>query len=157
MTIKIITTSQAPDAKPVGVSKFVDTTWTTLIEVPRYEIPEETFGGGTIIVPGVAEIITPLIITNTTPSSLTVDIRIYRELKSDGTIDRTNYLIATQLPVPGYDILPLPLNGQFIASGDRLEISSNSSSGIVVTISYTVGQAEQDDVDGIVEERVVTP
>lgn len=150
MTIKIITTSQAPDAKPVGVSKFVGTEWTTLIEVPRYEIPEETFGGGTIIVPGVAEIITPLIITNTTSTSLTVDIRIYR------LIDDTNYLIATQLPIPGFDILPLPLNGQFIASGDRLEISSNAASGIVVTISYTVGQAEQDDVDGTTQERVVT-
>lgn len=151
MTIKIITTSQAPDAKPVGVSKFVNTEWTTLIEVPRYEIPEETFGGGTIIVPGVAEIITPLIITNTTPISLTVDVRIHRQL------DGLDYLIATQLPVPGYDILPLPLNGQFIASGDRLEITSNASSGIVVTISFTVGQAEQDDVDGTTEERVVTP
>ena len=151
MTIKIITTSQAPDAKPVGVSKFINTEWTILIEVPRYEIPEETFGGGTIIVPGVAEIITPLILTNTTSASLTVDIRIHRQL------DGIDYLIATQLPVPGYDILPLPLNGQFIASGDRLEISSNSSSGIVATISFTVGQAEQDDIDGIIEERVVTP
>ena len=149
MTIRIITTSQAPDAKPIGVSKFVTDTWTTLIEVPKYEIPEETFGGGTIIVPGVAEIITPLIITNTTSASLTVDIRIYRN------IDGLDYLLATQLPVPGYDILPLPLNGQFIASGDRLEITSNATSGIIVTISYTVGQAEQDDVDGIIEERLV--
>lgn len=146
MTIRIIKTSQAPDAKPVGVSKFIsDAGWTTLIEVPKYEIPEEIFGGGTIIVPGVAEIITPLIISNITPTSLTVDIRIYR------IDDLTNYTLATQLPVPGYDILPLPLNGQFIASGDRLEIISNSPAGIVATISYTVGQAEQDDVDGAVE------
>ncbi len=146
MTITTLITSQAPDAKPIGISKSISSAgWTTLIEVPQYEIPEETFGGGTIVVPGVAEIISPLLITNTTASTITVDVRIYRNS------DTTNYLIATQLPIPAYDILPLPLNGQFIASGDKLEITSSTVSGIVVTISYTVGQAEQDDVDGAVE------
>ena len=146
MTITRLITSQAPDAKPIGVTKSIsDASWTTLIEVPEYEIPEETFGGGTITVPGVAEIISPLLITNTTASSATVDIRIYRY------IDTTNYLIASELPIPAYDILPMPLNGQFIASGDKLEVISSIASGINVTISYTVGQAEQDDVDGTVE------
>jgi hypothetical protein len=146
MTITKLITSQAPDAKPIGISKSISNAgWTTLIEVPEYEIPEETFGGGTIIVPGVAEIISPLLITNTTSSSATVDIRIYRNS------DTTNYIIASQLPIPAYDILPMPLNGQFIASGDKLEITSSTVSGINVTISYTVGQAEQDDVDGTVE------
>ena len=146
MTITKLITSQAPDAKPVGVSKSITNAgWTTLIEVPEYEIPEETFGGGTITVPGVAEIISPLLITNVSASSIDVDIRIYRNS------DTTNYLIATQLPIPAFDILPLPLNGQFIATGDKLEITSSAASGINVTISYTVGQAEQDDVDGIVE------
>jgi hypothetical protein len=146
MTITKLITSQAPDAKPIGVTKSISNAgWTTLIEVPEYEIPEETFGGGTITVPGVAEIISPLLITNTTASSATVDIRIYRY------IDTTNYLIASELPIPAYDILPMPLNGQFIASGDRLEVTSSTASGINVTISYTVGQAEQDDVDGTVE------
>jgi hypothetical protein len=146
MTTTKLITSQAPDAKPVGISKSIsNASWTTLIEVPEYEIPEETFGGGTITVPGVAEIISPLLITNTTSSSATVDIRIYRNS------DTTNYIIASQLPIPAYDILPMPLNGQFIATGDKLEITSSTASGINVTISYTVGQAEQDDVDGIVE------
>ena len=145
MTISTLITSQAPDAKPIGVSKSISTDWTVLISAPNYEIPEETFGGGTILVPGVAEIISPLLISNISAVGLTVDIRMYRQ------IDSTNYLIATQLPIPEYDILPLPLNGQFIASGDRLEIMSSAPTGINVTISYTVGQAEQDDVDGIVE------
>jgi hypothetical protein len=146
MTITKLITSQAPDAKPIGISKSISNAgYTILIEVPEYEIPEESFGGGTIIVPGVAEIISPLLITNTTPSSATVDIRIYRY------VDSTNYLIASELPIPAYDILPMPLNGQFIASGDRLEITSSTASGINVTISFTVGQAEQDDVDGIAE------
>ena len=152
MTIETIITSQAPDARPIGVSKSITNLgWTILIDAPNYQIPEETFGGGTIIVPGVAEIISPLLISNITASNITVDIRIYREFDSNGNPDGTNYLIAAQLPIPSFDILPLPLNGQFIATGDRLEIISNAASGINVTISYTVGQAEQDDVDGIVE------
>jgi len=152
MTIETLITSQAPDAKPIGVSKSITNAgWTILINVPNYQIPEETFGGGTIIVPGVAEIISPLLISNISAASITVDIRIYRELDSNGDPDGTNYLLASQLPIPAFDILPLPLNGQFIASGDRLEIISDAASGINVTISYTVGQAEQDDVDGIVE------
>jgi hypothetical protein len=152
MTIETKITSQAPDARPIGVSKSITNLgWTVLINAPNYQIPEETFGGGTIIVPGVAEIISPLLISNISAASITVDIRIYRELDSDGEVDGTNYLIASQLPIPAFDILPLPLNGQFIATGDRLEIISDAASGINVTISYTVGQAEQDDVDGIVE------
>lgn len=152
MTISTLITSQAPDAKPIGVSKSISNIgWTVLISAPNYEIPEETFGGGTILVPGVAEIISPLLISNISAVSLTVDIRIYRELDSNGDPDGTSYLIAAQLPIPEYDILPLPLNGQFIASGDRLEIISSAPTGINVTISYTVGQAEQDDVDGVVE------
>jgi hypothetical protein len=146
MTITRLITSQAPDAKPIGVTKSISNAgWTILIEAPEYEIPEETFGGGTIVVPGVAEIISPLLISNISAGSITVDIRIYRQLNA------TNYVIAAQLPIPAYDILPIPLNGQFIATGDRLEITSDAASGINVTISYTVGQAEQDDVDGQVE------
>jgi len=59
--IIIIQTEQAPDAKPVGVSKTLDINWQKLIEVPAYEVPEQTFGGTTIIAPGVAEIISPLL------------------------------------------------------------------------------------------------
>jgi hypothetical protein len=146
MTIITLITSQAPDAKPIGVSKSVQSaTWAVLIETPNYEIPEETFGGGTIIVPGVSEIISPLLISNISPQSVTVDIRMFREAAN------TYFLVATNLRVPAFDILPLPLNGQFIASGDRLEIKSSVDDAVNVTISYTVGQAEQDDVDGLVE------
>lgn len=146
MTIITLITSQAPDAKPIGVSKSVSSaTWAVLIETPNYQIPEETFGGGTIVVPGVSEIISPLLISNISPQSVTVDIRMFREAAN------TYFLVAANLRVPAFDILPLPLNGQFIASGDRLEIKSSVNDAVNVTISYTVGQAEQDDVDGLVE------
>lgn len=139
-------TSQAPDAKPVGLSAILTTSWASLIEVPNYEIPEETFGGGTKIVPGVAEIISPLLICNTSVSTVTISVRIYRVSTA------LTYALVNALPIPANDIVAIPLNGQFIATGDILEATASSNSALNVTISYTVGQAEQDDVDGIVEQ-----
>lgn len=140
MAITTITTSQAPDAKPIGISKTLTTEWQTIIEVPSYEVPEESFGGGTNIVPGVAEIISPLIVCNKTNLTRTFSIRIFRNEAN------TNFFIASQIPVPAYDSLFFPLNGQFIYTGDKLEINSNTDGEIDITLSYTVGQAEQDDV-----------
>lgn len=140
MAITIITTSQAPDAKPIGVSKTLTTEWQTIMEVPSYEVPEESFGGGTKIVPGVAEIISPLIVCNKSNGTKSFSIRVFRNEAN------TNFSIASQIPVPAYDSLFFPLNGQFIFTGDKLEITANTNSDIDITLSYTVGQAEQDDV-----------
>lgn len=138
--ITIITTSQAPDAKPVATSVTLTTDWQPIIEVPSYEVPEESFGGGTTVVPGVGEILSPLIVTNTTTTSSTVSIRVYRF-----NVDAT-FILANQLPIAPNDVLPIPLNGQFIQTGDRLEVLAGDNNAIDITISYTLGQAEQDDV-----------
>ena len=55
-------------------------------------------------------------------------------------------VIANEIPVPAYDALPLPLNGQFIYTGDTVDVKSSDNNAINITVSYTVGQAEQDDV-----------
>lgn len=137
-----VITSQAPDAKPVGKSMELTTSWTSLIEVPDYEIPDESFGGLTIIVPGVAEIISPLLVCNKSASTAKISVRIFR------IEDSTLFTVANAMPVPSNDILPIPLNGQFIYTGDLLEVKSDTNSALDVTISYTLGQAEQDDVPG---------
>lgn len=136
----IIQTSQAPDAKPVGVSREVTTDWDVIVEAPRYEVPQQTFGGGTNIVPGVAEIISPLLVTNVGISTASISVRIFREDSN------THFVIANELPIPTNDILPIPLNGQFIYTGDTLEVLASANNVLNVTISYTVGQAEEDDV-----------
>jgi hypothetical protein len=138
--IIIIKTEQAPDAKPVGVSITLDVNWQTLIEVPAYEVPEQTFGGTTIIAPGVAEIISPLLACNKTPTPAKISLRIYRYESN------THFLIANDLPIDVNDIISVPLNGQFIYTGDTLEAKTNIDDAIDITLSYTVGQAEQDDV-----------
>ncbi len=138
--ITIIKTDQAPDAKPVGVNKTLDMNWQKLVEVPAYEVPEQTFGGTTIIVPGVAEIISPLLVCNKALVPVTVSLRIYRSEAN------TAFLVANEIPVDTNDVIIIPLNGQFIYTGDTLEAKSSDDDALDVTLSYTVGQAEQDDV-----------
>lgn len=140
MTIQIIQTSQAPDAKPIGLSTTITTDWTSIIEVPSYEVPQQSFGGGTDIVPGVGEIISPMLVSNKTTSTATISIRIYR-LSSD-----TYFNLVNELPIPTYDILPIPLNGQFVYSGDIIEVRGSANDSLDITMSYTIGQAEEDDV-----------
>lgn len=136
----IIQTSQAPDAKPVGLSRSATTDWEIIITAPKYEVPQQTFGGGTDIVPGVAEVITPLLASNYSSNTATISVRVFREEAN------TYFSIANEIPVPANDMLPIPLNGQFIYSGDTLEVQASANSVIDITISYTVGQAEEDDV-----------
>jgi hypothetical protein len=140
MSITIIETSQAPDAKPIGITKQLTTSWQTLVEVPSYEVPLESFGGGTIVVPGVAEMISPLLVTNLSPNLAKLSLRIYR------ASDDTYYTLANELLVPQNDILVVPINGQFIYTGDLLEATATLDSTLNATMSYTVGQAEEDDV-----------
>ena len=140
MPITTITTSQAPDAKPVAVNKVVSTNWQVLIEVPQYEVPELVFGGSTSVEPGVGEVISPLILCNTTANTVNVDVRTHRE-----DINAEFYILRN-LPVPGYQTTAIPLNGQFLKSGDTLEIIADTDLAVHSTLSFTLGQSEEDDV-----------
>ncbi len=140
MTYQIIPTSQAPDAKPIGLSRTLTTDWVSIVEVPSFEVPQQSFGGGVDVVPGVAEIISPMLVSNKTETTATISIRIYREETE------TYFIIVNQLPIPTFDIVPIPLNGQFIYSGDIIEVQGSANDSIDITMSYTIGQAEEDDV-----------
>jgi hypothetical protein len=140
MAITTIVTSQSPDAKPVAKSFTLTTNWQTMIEVPNYEVPELVFGGSTTVEPGVGEVISPLMICNFTANTVAVDVRTYRYVEND------TFFIVRNLQVPGFDTIPLPLNGQFFKSGDLLEIKADTNLSVDVTLSFTLGQAEEDDV-----------
>lgn len=140
MPITTIQTSQAPDAKPVAVNKVVSTNWQVLADVPNYEVPELVFGGSTTVEPGVGEIISPLILCNTTNSTVLIDVRMHREDVN------AEFYVLRQLPVPGYQTIPIPLNGQFLKSGDTLEILADTDLAVHATLSFTLGQSEEDDV-----------
>ena len=140
MAIYTIATTQAPDAKPVAKSFTLTTNWQTMIEVPNYEVPELVFGGSTTVEPGVGEVISPLILCNITANTVAADVRVHRE-----DINSEFYLIRN-LQIPGYDTIQLPLNGQFFKSGDLLELKCDTNLAVHATLSFTLGQSEEDDV-----------
>jgi len=140
MAITTIVTSQAPDAKPVAKSFTLTTNWLAMIEVPNYEVPELVFGGSTTTEPGVGEVISPLILCNITSNTVLVDVEVHRE-----DINAEFYLVRN-LQIPGYDTIPLPLNGQFFKSGDLLNLKADTNLAVHATLSFTLGQAEEDDV-----------
>ena len=140
MAITTISTSQAPDAKPVAKSFTLTTNWQTMIEVPNYEVPELVFGGSNVIEPGVGEVISPLMLCNFTANTVAVDVRTYRYEVTD------TFWIVRNLQIPAYDTIPLPLNGQFFKSGDLLEIKCDTNLACDATLSFTLGQSEEDDV-----------
>lgn len=133
-----ISTQQAPSAKPINVVEFITATYQDLITVDQYQVPIVGFGGETEIQPGVAEITSPLVLSNVSTSTADVTVRI----ESDGVA----YPIANEIPIEPNDIVYIPLNGQFLlsATDDKLQAVANVSGAVTAFISYTQGEAEQD-------------
>ena len=113
---------------------------------PQYEVPELVFGGSTTIEPGVGEIISPLVLCNTTANTVTIDVRTHREFDEDDAFLNQEFYILRNMPVPCYQTTAIPLNGQFLKTGDTLEILSNTDLAVHATLSFTLGQSEENDV-----------
>lgn len=141
-----VKTTQSPDAKPIAVSRNLTTNFTSLINVPKFQVPELIFGGTFVDAPGIAEVISPLLISNKTANTIYVDIQVYRyyDYSTDpATPINDVFSIGKNIPIAGFDTLPFPLNGQFFYNGDVLEAKIDVDYAADATISYTVGQAEE--------------
>lgn len=224
MAIRRIVTEQAPSAKPVAVSLEVTDSWQMIIDAPEYDVPVVGFGTARRIAPGVAEVSSPLLATNTSLTTTLLSVRVFRALRplittqteadfpgffggegySNGeTVEMTNgaqitinavdplgtvtaftvdtagelivedeelqeissvlgqgfaftptttnlveqaFNFVTNFPVEPRDTAIIPLNGQFLLTGDRLEVIADTSGSLQATISYTEGQSEEDDL-----------
>ena len=227
MTVRRIVTEQAPSAKPIGVAVRVTTDWQTVIDVPEYDVPVIGFGTARRIAPGVAEISSPMLVSNRQTSSARISVRLIRGLRSlvnsqtqasyaifsggeghassdsitlingatvsvdavdaegtvteftitsvgsevlvgdtltqaftDGlgvdfsiTIGEVNqnlsaatFTLVNELPVEPFDTFVIPFNGQFFSTGDLLQVQADSNNFLDALISYTEGQAEEDDL-----------
>lgn len=226
MAIRRIRTEQAPSAKPVAVSLNLTTDWQMIIDAPEYDVPVVGFGTARRIAPGVAEISSPLMVTNLTGTSASVSCRVFRALRpmitgqteadfpgfqggqgygagatltlsnsaevlvdavdpigtvteftvvnpgslifegdvldevlsdtglgqgfsitaADNNLVEQAFNFATNFPVEPRDTAVIPLNGQFLLTGDRLEVISDTNDALQATISYTEGQSEEDDL-----------
>jgi len=56
------------------------------------------------------------------------------------------FLLTNEYPVELRDTMIIPLNGQFLLTGDRLQIKASAIDELIATISYTEGQSEEDDI-----------
>lgn len=57
-----------------------------------------------------------------------------------------HYYLSKEIPIRTQDTLVFPMNGQFLNTGDRLQIRAGDNDVLHATVSYTQGQAEEDDV-----------
>lgn len=224
MTIRRITTEQAPSAKPVSKSVAITTSWQLVADAPEYDVPVVGFGTERRIAPGVAEISSPLLVSNVGASSATVSVRLVRyaqpliadqtetdfgtftggtsyaendvvtlsndsqvlitgvtggvvtefdftsvgsdvpagtqltQINNTGSgtgftvdVEAANlvpqiFLFASEYPVEPQDTVIIPLNGQFLLTGDRLEVQGSAADTLNATISFTEGQSEEDDI-----------
>jgi len=142
----LIVTSQAPVAKQIGVTLALTTTEAIMAEAPGYTVPLLGFNAGTRTARGVVEFSSPLLVSNITTVSRTFTARIIR-ITPAGT-----FVIANAVTVEPNDTLIYPLNGHFLLretteiAGDYLDIKASANASLVATLSYTEGQAEEDDV-----------
>lgn len=120
-----ITTEQAPSAKPVRVSKALTTDWTTFIDVPDYDVPVVGFGISRRIAPGVAEISSPILISNYTTSDSTVDIKVI-EASRPLVQGQTEADFAVWTPGENY------ADGEFItlSNGGNVQVTGNVGGAI---------------------------
>jgi hypothetical protein len=56
------------------------------------------------------------------------------------------FTLANDYPVELRDTMIIPLNGQFLLTGDRLQIKASANDQLIATISFTEGQSEEDDI-----------
>ena len=138
--MRTITTNQAPSAKPDAISKAVPVDWIEVADGPSYDVEKVGFSSERRIAPGVAEISSPLLITNISGETARIDARIERE---NGDVSE----IAVGFPVPVADALMLPVQGQFLLAGDTLKIRADVEGALFATMSFTEGQAEEDGID----------
>jgi hypothetical protein len=80
-------------------------------------------------------------ITSGTGEDFTLTARENNYDTTDGIFTLTN-----EYPVEFKDTMIIPLNGQFLLTGDRLQIKAPANDQLVATISFTEGQAEEDDI-----------
>ena len=142
----LISTSQAPVAKQIGVTLALTTAEAIMAEAPAYTVPLLGFNAGTRTARGVVEFSSPLLVTNITTVSATFTARIIR-ITPAGT-----FVVANAITVEPNDTLIFPLNGNFLLretneiAGDYLDIKASANASLVATLSFTEGQAEEDDV-----------
>lgn len=135
---RTIIAEQAPSAKPVGISIIATDNWISIIDAPQYDIPKVGFGSDREVAPGVVEIASSVLLVNVTDDeNISAAVKIVRE-NGDETF------IMPNIKVPTSDTIAAPAQGQFLLTGDELQIKASQNNAIHATLSVTEGQAEEE-------------
>lgn len=134
----IISTNQAPAAKPVPNSMVLKDYHRILLEAPEYNVPVSGYGNRTRLAPALLEVSSPLIACCTTDTPANIDVVIVR--------NGTEFPVVRNYSVIPEETLFIPLNGTMLLSGESLMVKASEDDRVSVTISATVGQAEEDNV-----------
>jgi len=134
--VRVITTEQAPSAKPEAVSIQLNTNWTTIIDTPVYDVPVVGFGSTRRVAPGVTEPSSPILVTNVGgTAAATVDVQI---IKAERPLDAGQTEVEyAGLFNPGinYDIG----NVVILTNSATVTIDNVDGNGSVTEFSVTTG------------------
>jgi len=61
-------------------------------------------------------------------------------------VDAATFSLVNQVPVEPFDTFVIPFNGQFLSTGDQLQVLADQNDRVDIMISFTEGQAEEDDL-----------
>jgi len=136
-----ITARLAPTAKPQALSLWLKAGGSRVLEVPDYDVPKVGFDSGRTIEPGVIEISSPMLVCNTGAEPQQVTLKI---LRANGSFT----FICKDYSVLPNDTVLIPVQGQFLLTGDAVEVSASVDDVLHSTVSFTVGQAESEILEG---------
>jgi len=111
--------------------------WTTIYDVPRYEIP--ALGPTPLYYIDTAAIMTGVIVSNTSVVPITVSARI---LNAAGT----PYTLLTDVQIPVGDYVLLDVDRQVLKTAERLQLKCGTAQTAQAHFSFVLNQREQFEV-----------
>lgn len=115
----------------------IDSNWTTVYDVPRYEIPAD--GPTPLTYANTAAIATSLLVANTSPIAVSVSVRI---------VDSSNspFSLLTDLLVPINDYAMIDLERHVIKTAEKLQLKCGTAQTASVHFAFVLNQREQFEV-----------
>lgn len=111
--------------------------WTTVYDVPRYEIPAN--GPTPLTYVGTAAIATNLLVANTSPVAITASVRI---LDTAGN----PFPLLTDLLIPVNDYALIDLERHILKTEEVLQVKCGTSQTAAVHFAFVLNQREQFEV-----------
>lgn len=128
-------TTPRPPLNLFNVSRVnVSSSWSTILDVPDYLIPQNGFAPPRNI--DAVALLTSLLVANNSSEVLQFSMKV---------LDSTNneWLILNEMDIPPNDFAVIELNKQNLQSGERLQLKTGTAQNAVASLSYVLNQREE--------------